>query len=196
MKEHPILYSGPMVRAILAGRKTQTRRMAKFTAGGHLKEPRGHRRWHRDDPNAVFACPYGQPGDRLWVRETFCLDADDNGMTAFRADNWLECPSADGKWKPSIFMERRQSRITLEIVSIRVERLQAINEADACAEGVSEIKTQELGSDNVIRPLTISAVKCYRSLWNHINGFGSGSWEANPWVWVLEFRRLPAGVQA
>jgi len=138
--------------------------------------------------------PRWQVGDTLWVRETFCHDADDGGMTAFRADNWLECPSADGKWKPSIFMERKQSRITLEIVSIRVERLQAINEADACAEGVSEINTQELGSDNVIRPLTISAVKCYRSLWNHING--CGSWDANPWVWVLEFRRLPAGVEA
>lgn len=197
-KERPILFSGPMVRAILDGRKTQTRREVK---------PQPHvlpiindtclncdwESWVWREGNPVPAgmlewCPYGQPGDRLWVKETFC--STDFGF-AYRATTGAEgerCRRELGmKWKPSIFCTRAASRITLEIVSVRVERLNEISEADAKAEGVEAKEWGEQlpdgtgGSSMEYRPQFID-------LWQSLNG--TGSWAANPWVWVVEFRRV------
>jgi hypothetical protein len=149
IKEHPILFSGEMVRAVLRGDKTQTRRLAKLTASAHVKEPRGHRRWHPGDPDAVLACPYGAPGDRLWVRETFMPIGDhpDPGIDAiiagyfYRADyfefEWADLARESARrWKPSMHMPRHASRIMLEVVSRRLERVQAISGYDAHDEGV------------------------------------------------------------
>lgn len=194
MKERPILFSGEMVRAILDGRKTQTRRIVKpqtlelFEAAIQLGEVTD---FFTDAIDVDWAyvggfCPYGQRGDRLWARETW--GKDDSGDFVFRADDWCECPTADGKWKSSIFMHRAASRITLEITAVRVERLQDISEEDAKAEGVRQC---EGGWWNYIagEPYQgMTARGSYETIWELING--PGSWEKNPWVWVIEFRRL------
>jgi hypothetical protein len=148
MKSRPILFSAPMVRALLAGTKTQTRRVAKFNYAGRLGK--AGRQWHRDDPAAVNACPYGQPGDRLWVKEThrFGIAWDKSKPTEiptvaairYEADGVIRTTGQKletGKARPSLFMRQAFSRLTLEITEIRVERLQAITEADALAEGVT-----------------------------------------------------------
>lgn len=201
MKERPILFSAPMVRALLAGTKTQTRRAAKLTAGAHVKEPGGHRRWHPADPEATLACPYGQPGDLLWVRETW-HDASSSlhSCALYRADgidlHW-------DKWTPSIHMPRWASRITLEITRVRIERLQGISEADAKAEGIERATDfpgwyrHPLRGDSPGLADAGKAGKCptafprlaFQALWESING--PASWDANPWVWAIEFRRLP-----
>lgn len=198
MKERPILFSAPMVRALINGTKTQTRRAVKLTEAGHVKEPGGHRRWHPADPNASLACPYGQPGDRLWVRETWAKpfdvpDAKLEGRVTYRSDfresHVLGMVRADGamadrvKWKPSIYMPRWASRITLEVTGVRVERLQDISVTDAIAEAVN------VHQDHHGKPRTsiYSPVQAYRDLWESING--PDSWDANPWVWVVEFKR-------
>ena len=197
MKERPILFSALMVKALLADQKTQTRRVAKFTDSGHLKEPGGPRRWHPDDPDAVLACPYGQPGDRLWVKECYSAHGEfgDEGRKIYRAD------IPDGKepnglhWRPSIFMSRAASRLTLELTAVRVERLNDISEEDARAEGVERIS----GSDRFFhsyfpRPeknglrCCSSARESYQGLWESLNG--PSSWAANPWVWALTFKKL------
>lgn len=184
MRERPILFSAPMVRAILSGTKTQTRRVAIQTAGGHLKEPSGHRRWHPADPEAALACRYGQPGDRLWVRETFAEGIHQMAGVnhwAYSADRFGEQQRLGDRWKPSIHMPRAASRILLEIISVRVERLQAISEADAMAEGC-------LGKLAEAAPAADEAREQFRDLWQSING--ADSWAANPWVWVVEFKRV------
>ncbi len=203
MKERPILFSGAMVRALLAGTKTQTRRVVKpqprRVDGG---VPFGDApAWaHAEPGSAMMRCPYGKPGDRLWVRETWaCLDSHirQGSRLAFRADTPDgECVRVDAPWRPSIHMPRWDSRITLEITSVRVERLQAISEADAIAEGIERADDffdcrcwraydEPKGSDVVFPDDPIGS---YASLWMSING--PGSWDANPWVWALEFRRL------
>jgi hypothetical protein len=165
MKERPILFSAPMVRAILAGHKTQTRRIIKLAPSGEWKFGK-----------LIKLCPYGLVGHQFWVRETFSIWSD--GMSdgvfyrATDADKGIESI----KWKPSIFMPRWASRIQLEIVAIRVERLQDISESDVVAEGIASAPAGEYG------------VAAYRSLWNKLNG--DGSWTSNPWVWVIEFKRL------
>jgi len=187
MKERPIIFSGPMVRAILNGSKTQTRRVAKLTANGYVKEPGGHRRWHTADFDARLACRYGQPGDRLWVRETWrhieggavydaaggLMDSHDP-ETIYRADR----PHFPGPWRPAIHMPRWASRIALEVTGVRVERLHEISEADAIAEGVN---------NSLHLPGGRFARENFAHLWWTING--DGSWDANPWVWVVDFRR-------
>lgn len=211
MKERPILFSGPMVRAILEGRKTQTRRVWKLpswaewdsmdggeSAGRLIPKDPAHRGWYSVDE---VACPYGQPGDRLWVREAWSQPTTlDPGPTFYRA-NYPECvpahfenvPPADQiKWKPSIHMPRRLSRITLEITGVRVERLQDISEADARAEGVADGGCLNCGNPESCgcadpRP---DARDSFCRLWQSING--EQSWHANPWVWVVEFRRIAA----
>lgn len=191
MKERPILFSAPMIRAILNGTKTQTRRVAKLTANGHVKEPGGHRRWHTADFDARLACPYGQPGDRLWVRETWAHDDEDNALfyradvgQGGDADDW-ERNRLDGapryRWRPSIHMPRTASRITLEITSVRVERLQDISRGDAMAEGCP-FPNMAKGDD---------PRQWFRGLWESING--PESWQADPLVWVVEFKRLEGG---
>ena len=208
MKERPILFSGPMVRAILSGAKTQTRRVVKLTDAGRVRDVGSRRNWHIGDPDAVLACHYGQPGDRLWVREAFMPCPLENPTTcpsrwniAYASDaEQVERQAPAGynpmlynyeRWTPSIHMPRWASRITLEITSVRVERLQAISEADARAEGVTAV------SSGGVTLFTTTGVNCfqtakdaYAALWESING--PGSWDANPWVWVVEFRRVAA----
>lgn len=194
MKERPILFSAPMVRAILAGTKTQTRRVAKHPLAQNLSYivdiGKG---WFGDEEGEVqIRCPYGQPGDRLWVRETWqAVSGNDRArhiMTHPRPDRgWLEyaaTPRADEpayKWRPSIHMPRWASRITLEVTGVRVERLQDISEADAMAEGVhySLLEKIQAGQDRWAR-------HAYKKLWESIHG--PGSWDLNPWVWVVEFK--------
>jgi hypothetical protein len=191
MKERPILFSAPMVRAILEGRKTQTRRVVKKSA--------------EMDTNGFMAlvpdekkCPYGQAGDRLWVRETFhvCPHHDD---VFYKSDDLLlprKC-MAHRRWRPSIHMPRWASRITLKITGVRVERLQDISEADAIAEGIEPDgdfwkhygphPLKDLG-ENVAHAYPVNS---FRSLWHSING--PESWAANPWVWVVEFKCVTEG---
>lgn len=205
MKERPILFSAPMIRAILNGTKTQTRRVAKRTAAGHVKETGGHRRWHIADFDAYLACPYGQPGDRLWVRETWAAPHSEDGRPprAIQCDqmriHYLASESRGGLvWRPSIHMPLWASRITLEITSVRVERLWEVSEADAVSEGVGSITVSDGGESRWVNYNQPESKGCsfgdarssYRSLWEEING--QGSWDLNPWVWVVEFKRLEA----
>jgi hypothetical protein len=173
MTERPILFQAAMVRAILSGNKTQTRRIAKLK------------------------CPYGQPGDRLWVREAWrTLDVHDHippreMNAAYRL--WFEAETPHqpgfGKLRPSMFMPRWASRITLEITDVRVERLQDISEADCQAEGIEHYALN--GRRPIDGPGSLHLPAAYyRYLWESING--AGSWEANPWLWVVEFARMTA----
>lgn len=197
IKERPIIFSAPMVRAILGGRKTQTRRIVKPQPpewinelhGGELSkrapyaieddEQRVFGWGFQDDHDRYYKFPYGSIGDRLWVRETYGLaDIGDSLQYVYRATDtdWQLC---DGwKWKPSIHMPRRASRLTLEIIDVRVERLNAISEKDAIAEG-----SQCAGV-----PASITNVGAFAKLWESING--DGSWACNPWVWVIEFKKV------
>lgn len=171
MKERQILMNGEMVRAILAGRKTQTRRLV---AERHMPLVMGAAL-----ATLLEACPFGQPGDRLWVREAFCdATAGVEGRILYRADG-----DDAIQWRPSIHMPRWASRINLEITGVRVERLKNISPDDCISEGAWSIEDRELGRGH-------EAVEAFRSLWESING--DGSWAENPWVWVVEFRRVEA----
>lgn len=170
MKMRPILFSGEMVRAILEGRKTQTRRVVKPQPAYVI--------------DSVWVCPYGRPGDGLWVRETWAPNSQ-AGVFSYAAD-WAAGVKHVSRWRPSIHMPRAASRISLEVVGVRVERLREISEADALAEGCADSEMV----DGV--PMWCSAVEKYMDLWEKING--EGSWAVNPWVWVVEFRRVEVGV--
>jgi hypothetical protein len=178
MKERGILFSGPMVRAILEGRKTMTRRVVK-------PQPVDI---HGSAFMKTIKCPYGKPGDRIWVRETFRRE--DLGEKVWYRADWNEKDAKElfidqsGGWKPSIFMPRWASRITLEITNVRVERLQGISQDDAKVEGADGIDWGH-GRDYGGPPDYIGG---FKRLWESING--PGSWTANPWVWVVEFRRV------
>lgn len=209
-KERPILFSGEMVRAILEGRKTQTRRVVKHNLVVPPQEFRVANgplwwRWFSEPNTGLIRSPYGQPGDRLWVRETwqavhFSKDfetgyvddiyeakvipkSDDDGWWSpqYAADKHHQNHPEDRGfgWRPSIHMPRWASRITLEVTSIRVERLQDISEEDARTEGV--------------KPDEESSLYTYRDafsfLWESLNAARGYSWESNPFVWVVEFRR-------
>jgi hypothetical protein len=210
VKDRPMLYQGEMVRSILADRKTQTRRVAKLTSSGHVKEVGGHRRWHPADPEAVLACPYGQPGDRLWVREAWhdnsgAYELGKSQPVYYRADYHNGAYDTVLRWKPSIHMPRWASRIALEITSRRLEHLQAISDADAIAEGIErgqgfpgwyrgplEGDSPGLKESGERFKIPTSFPKlAYRALWEHINGIES--WAANPLVWVVEFKRVMGG---
>lgn len=168
----PILFSTAMVQAILEGRKTQTRRVVK---GEHLRGVTCDATMYSQ---MATRCPYGQPGDILWVRETFMpittysVDGAVKGF-AHKADRkeWDDC----AKWKPSIFMPFAAARIFLRIKSVRVERLQDITEEDAVAEGV-------------FNTFINTAKHQFYKIRQSING--PESWDANPWVWVVEFERI------
>ena len=199
VSERPILFSAPMIRALLAGTKTQTRRVVKLPAAtmDRFNSPAasGVAHFLRDSHmrDVLKLCPYGLPGDRLWVRETFsgphCMEKSP-GKSAIPPAKWGRSSSiwywadgdpADGDWtrpRPSIFMPRWASRITLEITDVRVERVQEISKEDAKTEG------QPADSANSPRIW-------YSMLWDSING--AGSWALNPWVWVVSFRRIEAG---
>ena len=187
MKERPIIFSGEMVRAVLDGRKTQTRRVVKFRH--HTAKLLGQQFEHG------LPCPYGEPGDRLWVRETWYpmqdveLSAIDNSPieVVYKAD-WdrdgttiEEAHDIGVYWKPLIFMPRWASRITLEIMNVSVERLQEISDVDALAEGI-QIKPEGI-------PIT-TPKKWYGIYWNRLNAKRGWPWESNPFVWVIEFKML------
>lgn len=185
MKERPILFSAPMVRALLAGTKTQTRRIVKARDLEWMDVHQGLR-----EPDNAERCPYGQPGDRLWVRENFArIDGQtrpwietDYQATYTHGDRLGDTLGIKKRWTPSIRMPRHASRITLQITSVRVERLQGISEADAIAEGVR---------NSLHLPGGRFARENFGHLWWTING--DGSWESNPWVWVIEFKRVEGG---
>lgn len=174
MKERPILFSAPMVKAILDGRKNQTRRVVK-------PQPRAPKATYdagiwsdtNDPVTRYFGCPHGVPGDILWIREAFTTLDCHHGQIAYRATD--EAKITDAKWKPSIHMPRSASRITLEITGVRVERLREISMADVIAEGLC------LSTDK-------TDLSDFQNLWESING--PGSWALNPWVWCLTFQRI------
>ena len=203
MKERPILFSASMVRALLAGTKTQTRRAVKVesTLGiDSILAPRragGHAATYllpEQAAEAAVCCPYGQPGDKLWVRETWSPNGPEpsNG-SLYRAD-FPEGPLSI-KFKPSIHMPRAASRILLEVTGVRVERLQDISDTDAIAEGIERdvrldpagtCHWRVYGAEQGMGTNLPGA--SYLSLWEQING--PGSWLLNPWVWVVEFKRV------
>lgn len=200
MKERPILFSAPMVRTLLAGTKTQTRRafsprmeklMRAAAAMGEVSHFLDEGSMQPNDLDYVRSfCPYGQPGDRLWVRETWAYGV--HAMAAKRDEDGPFVYAADGttqgrlceRWTPSIHMPRWACRITLDIKAVRIERLQSISEADAEAEGIDFLRHIPDADE------TLTAKQLYECLWDSING--AGSWAANPWVWVVEFERAQA----
>lgn len=216
MKEYPILLNAQMVRAILDGRKTQTRRVIKVQppedgyqiatlvdatwSGAKI----GNHCWIKAGPDGFadihepdFSCPFGSVGDRLWVRETWSSDfahhyphdrcwyaADDDRKRDIEVHNGTRgiwSPESNAfvpfKWRPSIHMPRWASRILLEITDIRVERLQGISNDDAVAEGIGA-------------PLDIryAAIDGFKPLWESV--YGERSWDVNPWVWAITFKRV------
>lgn len=238
MKERPILFSGAMVRAILDGRKTQTRRVIKPQP---FLDTMGNACWNgwnygqtaskvpRFDAIASpiptsrtgkVLCPYGKPGDRFWVREAWRVGkphdqtpprdvlpsalANDKGVTVlYEAGGWRSIGPAGreepvyandapmpvwaGKRRPSMFMPRGMSRITLGITGVRVERLNDCNREDAIAGGIAPELDGWVDYSNPSCQMCLDPVDSYRTLWDSING--AGAWHANPWVWVIEFRR-------
>lgn len=201
MKERPILFSSPMVRAILAGTKTQTRRIMKpqphpkFLARGLVAAvpqwplQNGVRFFMADNMSELVACPHGAPGDRLWVRETWApadLRFSPLAPIAYRADGEIQ-PTEEGRWRPSIHMPRAASRIVLDITSVRVERLQAITDADIAAEGVSAEALHGLGVDYNVDNTTPRDM--WAIGWDAING-KRATWANDPWVWAIGFARV------
>lgn len=214
MKEHPILFSGDMVRAILEGRKTQTRRIIKpqpelkayphpdnfyseekqkFVSRGNINLFWKGTQTHIDEFNQ--RCIYGKIGDQLWVRETWAKVLGEEDLRfVYKATNVEELNTGDEdddgnifKWRPSIFMPRKASRIQLEIVNIRVERVNNISALDCIAEGIDKELCKDYNHDNIFLDEE-AAKELYEELWIKING--KESWEKNPWVWVIEFKKI------
>lgn len=202
MKERPILFNGEMVKAILAGRKTQTCRTVKLSEHGQFMCSRttsceikdGVGPWwhpHGGHPGEPLpkemieaACPHGKSGDRLWVRETWNADWCDKVIYRAGGGSAIAAGySSEPKWKPSIHMPRWASRITLEITGVRVERIQDISEADAMAEGFHGplTGTDWFGINQIGKPPS----QCFRELWEGMTG--DESWDENQWVWVIAF---------
>ncbi len=214
MKERPILFSGAMVRDILEGRKTVTRRIIKPSMRSadtqfelHQQQDGSWRPMHTFDESSMdhlgtehpIACPYGQIGDRLWVRESFA-DLQGTGIEhrpdpagplqryAFAADSPPGSASDEArkdfgiKWKPSIHMPRAVCRILLEITGLRVERLQVITTEQLIAEGLQTRLREHDAECDLLHQ--------WKELWASLNG--EESWDANPWVWVVEFKRIEA----
>jgi hypothetical protein len=213
MKERPIIFNTENVKAILEGRKTQTRRVIKHPEKyDHIRD-------------CAFCCPYGQVGDRLWVREAFVIETDvteEPSGRPFKYDyEWgLLIPhykatdpdpelvdEEDRKigWRPSIHMPRWASRITLEITEIRVERLQEITDSDIAQEGI-EITFHKPGDFGIDNPCTTGVVdlpnghrvystarECWIRLWDSLNAKRGYSWESNCWVWVISFKPVKEG---
>jgi len=192
MSEKPILFNAEMVRAVLDGRKTQTRRILKDAPSDpkcteHLKHPDG--RWFFKG-GGIAKCPYGKPGTKLWVRETWAHLNDYDGqvllassrIALYRADN--EETIQPLKWKPSIHMPRWASRINLEITDIRVERVQDISDQEAKAEGVDGIP------DPTILGTNYHHIIPFAELWDSINKKRGYGWDENPWVWCVSFKKI------
>lgn len=204
VKERPILFSGSMVRAILEGRKTQTRRIVNLNRAYHDCGRHEIMEWRNQNGfwfglyewNTVarLQCPYGSVGERLWVRETWAPKSswDVEAGCLYKASEPDQYKDLPFKWKPSIHMPRWASRINLEITGVRVERLNDISEADATAEGIHNFGGDLglFGYDPKGTPCPMvggSATEAFALLWESING--PGSWALNPWVWVVEFKR-------
>lgn len=214
MTDRPILFSAPMVRALLDGRKSQTRRVLKPQPGG------GYEAWQDEDTQEWFTSGHGEAGDwgplavrfrkgdRLWVREAWQGFNDSRGaVIAYRATcngDTFDFAAADGsvqkvtikKWRPGIHMPRWASRLTLTVTDERVQRLQECGREDALAEGIQvgaplpEVPDSagDIYHDGVTDPLdgwTRNPVAAYANLWDHING--AGAWAANPWIVALTF---------
>jgi hypothetical protein len=192
MKERPILFKGEMVRAILDGHKTQTRRVVKPQSAiltDELARGLGVQPPAAQNP-PVIPCPHGTPGDRLWVRETWAHERDgtgcpdDTGVLYRATDPGWDDEGTGLRWRPSIFMPRWASRILLEITDVRVQRLMEISEEDARAEGIDLQGFRSLTEGIAGREHRIK----FHDLWEDIHG--DGSWNTNPWVWAITFRRL------
>ncbi|HBQ5755661.1 TPA: hypothetical protein L7588_001432 [Klebsiella pneumoniae subsp. pneumoniae] len=203
MKERGMIFNGEMVRAILDGRKTQTRRIIKDCTVGRDQiskfiqiEKKFIGCYPEDVPELIReCCPYGVPGDRIWVREAFRVHsrATDVATLVYKAserNSWTEqthrvpvavCnkPATPEKWTPSLHIPRWASRILLEITGVRVERLRSMSQDDARAEGV------------IAASGPMEAGLAFHELWDSI--YGEESWKANPWVWVIEFKRVEGG---
>lgn len=234
MKERPILFNDEMVRALLDGRKTQTRRVVKsqpsngwsfetaegaamrlgYITSSHPKKGKFgafiRREIHPGSGKCehdIIPCPYGQPGDRLWVRETHGDEIRSVGGTphekiAYRATkpNAVRCYDCNGmeqpmKWRPSIHMPRSMARLLLEVTAVRVERLQDISREDAEAEGLKKWPHKAdfaWGYEGGHEAGHGSPTGAFRALWESING--AGTWADNPWVWVVEFQRVDSEV--
>ena len=213
MKERGMIFNGEMVRALLSGRKTQTRRPIKwkqtrFTEIGE-REDGSKWPWSEDAEHACdfwHPCPFGAVGDRIWVRETFCTVDD----TQYGGEKWVDyratpkfeashpagwdCAPNDAealKWRPSIHMPRWASRILLEITNVRVERLNAISQEDAQAEGMDLTGWRPTYSDPDNGREVMPPYDNFAELWSSI--YGEEIWQANPWVWVIEFKRVEGG---
>lgn len=216
MKERPILFSTPMVRAILEGHKTQTRREIKhfgnlyhidkllcdWYCSGDPYIQDGQWFWELqtdvdDSKHFPLKCPYGQPGDILWVRETWAHNPWSylgGCKYVYRSDyeSFPKCeigttyPAID-KWRPSIFMPKEACRLFLEVTDVRAERLQDISEKDAIAEGIEKNKN-EVYKDYLSGEFYRHSKQSFLTLWTSING--KGSWESNPFVWVIAFKRI------
>lgn len=197
VKERPILFSGPMIRAILAGTKSQTRRIMKPQPVADARWGGGYA-WKTkrqsisvDSLNDSSFCPdmypYGRPGDRLWVRESWGIvpghPERKDDMVVYRANGASH--SSVERWRPSIHMPRWASRLTLEITDVRVERLQEISAGDCLREG---IRLDHSPLWDKLPPSETDDYNAYRDLWERING--PGSWERNDFVWVISFKRV------
>jgi len=210
-KETPIIFSTPMVQAILEGRKTMTRRILKVqpkdnqdwklstmmsSSSREDKKHEGKLHWVvynnkfsiKEYDERYFLCPFGKVGDQLWVRECFQYKLNDKTMVAYRADVH-ESAATVISWKPSIFMPKAAARIWLEITNIKVERLNEITEEDALCEGVEFDDENKFWFD-YSNPLSecYNPIQSFETLWMKING--EDAWDLNPWVWVIEFKRI------
>ncbi|HBX2620719.1 hypothetical protein [Klebsiella pneumoniae] len=233
MKERGMIFNGEMVRAILDGRKTQTRRVIA-NVGHDNCLPLQKRTKTKDgiythvmDAHIYGLCPFGKIGDRIWVRETWSdVNLDGAPAVAYRADDevydlmedkslldedgafnyqdprvrkyqfaaWHSdlISGIEGNWRPSIHMPRWASRILLEITDVRVERLNSIHDVDAMREGIQNLTTcshADFGIPGVVNAQ--HPVRAFQLLWESI--YGADSWRANPWVWVIEFKRVEGG---
>ncbi|MGR7890436.1 hypothetical protein ACU6XY_09650 [Klebsiella aerogenes] len=200
MKERGMIFNGEMVRAILDGRKTQTRRPFNWRRQPAMemaeREDGSLWPWAEDCENGGdiwFNCPFGAVGDRIWVRETWArynIDQHSHDM-AYRAtppEDWPE----EGKWRPSIHMPRWASRILLEITNIGVQRIRSISQNDAAREGLMRLPATGRycinQGDQYFGRASHDAREVFSWLWQSI--YGEESWDANPWVWVIEFKQI------
>lgn len=187
MRERPIMFSSPMVRAILSGGKTQTRRVIRHQPNP-IKCGEGYGSYLRIDRRFIEdRCPHGVPGDQLWVKETFFFDnyMDENHSPVSEGPFYLaDFPGGNDelKWTPSIFMPRCFSRISLLITDVRVQRIQDISERDAFAEGIEPGEHHE---DSDIGP-----IDHFMGLWDSINAKRGFNWDSNPWTWAITFKKL------
>ena len=196
-KDRPIIFSGDMVNAILAGNKTQTRRVIKPQPWLIDPAEKEYHKWECYDGKNYYLieCPYGQPGDRLWVRETWGLyntepkDGPVGAMIFHKATDGENYELRHQLWRSPIFMPRWASRITLEITGVRVERLQDITPIDCEAEGIFLPLLENPTVDEALHYLA-AYNHAYEKLWDSINAKRGYGWETNCWVWVIGFKKL------